>query len=226
MDLLEYKTFDSSNSDIAYDATNGYTTPANEEAVRKQLSYPLKEVKTFVNNTVSVKDVSGSYKAVQLVLSSTGKLQYRTEPTGELQDLRTEEQKNYSFVGMVVMGTNLTTEASVKAIYGADTSWTLLSSVILGSNHVYGNGKSLALYNGNTSNTLYGLRSYIGETTIISLGYSTAYGQDVSTTQPSGGSNAYGIMGVPTKEKLGSSNLDKSGLIVDTKTVYTWERTA
>ena len=86
MNKLNYGTFDISNGDIAFASTNGYSNPSSELETRKQLSYPLKEVKTFVNNTVTV---NSSDEAVQLVLDSNNKLQYRTEPSGTLVDVKT-----------------------------------------------------------------------------------------------------------------------------------------
>lgn len=86
MNKLNYGTFDISNGDIAFASTNGYSNPSSELETRKQLSYPLKEVKTFVNNTVAV---NSDDEAVQFVLDSNNKLQYRTEPSGTLVDVET-----------------------------------------------------------------------------------------------------------------------------------------
>lgn len=83
MEKLNYGNYNSSISDIAFSATNGYSDPASELETRKQLSYPLKEVKDFVNNTVSEKDG----EAVQLVVTDTNALQYRTSPDGDLVDV-------------------------------------------------------------------------------------------------------------------------------------------
>ena len=84
MNKLNYGTFDISNGDIAFASTNGYSEPQSELERRKQLSYPLKEVKTFVNNTVSV---NSEDNAIQLVVSENNSLQYRTEPNGSLIDV-------------------------------------------------------------------------------------------------------------------------------------------
>lgn len=86
MDKLSYGAFDPSNADIAFSAANGYPDPSSELETRKQLSYPLKEVKDYINKTIPV---NSSDKAVQLVVSSENKLQYRAEPEGELVDLIT-----------------------------------------------------------------------------------------------------------------------------------------
>ena len=80
MSKFSYGNFDSSNTDIAYASTSGYTNPTSELDTRKQFSYPLKELKTFINNTVSVDD---NDHPVQLVVDD-GELKYRTEPEGDL----------------------------------------------------------------------------------------------------------------------------------------------
>lgn len=80
MNKLNYGTFDISNGDIAFTSTNGYSNPSSELETRKQLSYPLKEVKTFVNNTVSV---DSDDNAVQIVLDN-GRVKYRSEAGGNL----------------------------------------------------------------------------------------------------------------------------------------------
>lgn len=86
MDKLSYGTFDISNGDIAFASTNGYSEPQSELERRKQLSYPLKEIKTFINNTVNV---NSNDKVVQFVVSNENKLQYRTDPSGTLVDIET-----------------------------------------------------------------------------------------------------------------------------------------
>ena len=75
MDKLEYKTFDPNNNDIAFSENNGYDNPASEEETRKQLSYPLKEIKTFLNDTMPV---NTSNKVIQLGLSSANRIRYRS----------------------------------------------------------------------------------------------------------------------------------------------------
>ena len=83
MNKFDYGNFDSTNADIAFASTSGYTDPASELETRKQLSYPLKELKTYINNTVT-EDSLGN--AVQLVVAS-GRLKYRTSAGGATTDL-------------------------------------------------------------------------------------------------------------------------------------------
>lgn len=128
----------------------------------------------------------------------------------------------FSFVGMVVQGTNLTTEASVKAIYGNTTSWSLLSSVALASEHIFGNGKALGLTNGNiTGNLAFADINNVGLRTEM---FGTI-GQNVGGSPAGAGSNTKAYLGVPNKTQLGA-NPEYSGIIVDTIAVYMWERTA
>lgn len=74
MNHLTYGSFDSTNADIAFTEANGYTNPASESETRKQLSYPLKEIKDFLHDAISI---DGSDNVIQLRVSG-GKVQYRT----------------------------------------------------------------------------------------------------------------------------------------------------
>lgn len=74
MNHLTYESFDSTNTDIAFSDANGYTDPASETETRKQLSYPLKEIKDFLHDAISIDD---SDNVIQLRVNS-GKIQYRT----------------------------------------------------------------------------------------------------------------------------------------------------
>ncbi len=85
MNKLNYGSYDPSITDIAFSSANGYTDPSSEIDLRRQLSMPLKEVKEFVNKTVST---DADDKPIQLVVSDENKLQYRTEPEGELVDVQ------------------------------------------------------------------------------------------------------------------------------------------
>lgn len=151
-----------------------------------------------------------------------GKVFYKADGT---RGVGTKVVSAYSFVGMVAQGTNLTTEASVKAIYGDSTSWTLISSVALATNHVFGNEYALGLSDGSTQFGLLHMNgSNVNRNAIMgSNGYGATKGTSVTgaqaTTAPSSAT------GVATKTELGN-NPEYSGLIADTITVYSWERTA
>lgn len=85
MNKLTYGQYDSNITDIAFDTNNGYVEPSGESEVRKQLSTPLKEIKDFVNNTVSVK--TASEDVVQIGVTSQRTLQYRDTENGSWRDL-------------------------------------------------------------------------------------------------------------------------------------------
>lgn len=130
MNKLNYGTFDISNGDIAFASTNGYSNPSSELETRKQLSYPLKEVKTFVNNTVAV---NSNDEAVQFVLDSNNKLQYRTEPSGTLVDVETGSKFPTGGTSGQLLTKNSATDGDVKwgiTIYSGTTE----PSSSLGSN--------------------------------------------------------------------------------------------
>lgn len=73
MDKFSYGNYDSSNTDIAFDSSKGYTEPSGETDVRKELSYPLKELKEYINDIVPV---DGDDTAIQLRISDEGLVQY------------------------------------------------------------------------------------------------------------------------------------------------------
>lgn len=84
MNKLDYGNFDSTNADIAFSETNGYSNPTSELLTRKQFSYPLKEIKTFLGNAIPV-DSNGN--VVQLEVNDDNSLSYRSTPGGALTDL-------------------------------------------------------------------------------------------------------------------------------------------
>ena len=124
----------------------------------------------------------------------------------------------FSFVGMVIQGTNLTTLADVQEIYGSDTTWQLISSVALASEHVVGNGNVLGITNG----TYQGFLSGTGNRDLYNL--RSTLPQPLGTV---GGTQFLGANGFGVITKTQASNdLSATGLIVDTITVYMWERIA
>ena len=84
MNKLDYGNFDNTNADIAFSEANGYSNPTSELLTRKQFSYPLKEIKTFLGNAIPV-DSNGN--VVQLEVNDNNTLSYRTTPNGDLTDL-------------------------------------------------------------------------------------------------------------------------------------------
>jgi len=132
MNKLNYGNYNASISDIAFSATNGYSDPASELETRKQLSYPLKEVKDFVNNTVSVDHEDN---AIQFVLSEEGKLQYRTSPDGELIDVGGGTSIDAVYpVGSIYMSVNSTDPGTLFS----GTTWEQLKDrFLLGAGDTY-----------------------------------------------------------------------------------------
>ena len=102
------------------------------------------------------------------------------------------------------------------------TTWTLRSSVALASEHVFGNDYNLGLTDGTyTAALIFSTTHDIGEA-------SGAYG--VQSPAGTGGSGYAAFsqgtgLGVATKA-ITENHPEYSGLIADTITVYTWERTA
>lgn len=217
-----------SSGEIVYSADKGYSNPTDETGTRRQLSFPLGELKTFINKTVTVKGEN----AVQLRVTDYG-LQYTLNGT-TWNDV-VVRQNAYSFVGMVVSGVNLETEADVQEQYGADTHWTKLSSVILASEHVFGNGYALGLTSGsNDDPKRYGLK-YSTSTTSKLITGASAYGSELNSSSSTGAYNPTNseCIGVITKARIESdvttvppNKYEYSGLVADTETVYTWKRTA
>lgn len=118
-------------------------------------------------------------------------------------------------IGSVLQNTNNVNPST----YITGTTWQLISSVALASEHIFGNGYNFALTNGTNLVAL----NTTGGLTKQGVSYGVKYPQ-VNGGSGSDISSTAGI-GVPTKALLGN-NLDYSGIIADTITVYTWERTA
>ena len=135
MNKFNYGTFDISNGDIAFASTNGYSNPSSELETRKQLSYPLKEVKTFVNNTVSV---DSEDNAIQLVLTENG-LSYRTEPGGSLTPIGGGGIDSIYPVGSIYMSVNNTNPSTLFS----GTTWEQLKDrFLLGAGDTYSAGST------------------------------------------------------------------------------------
>ena len=223
MQNFSFGNYNSSNTDIALSSDKGYVGPAGELDSRKQLSYPLKELKDYINNTVAT---VGSEVIRLYVDPSLHTISYRTSPSGPTTPIKTNAEP-FSFVGMVVSGTNLLSESNVKAIYGDTTSWRRISSVALASEHIFGNGLALGLSNGNETKIGLGRNAMSENNNITVTANNAFYGKNVGTSK-TGNNGATGSsvgIGVVTKEEAGD-NPSYSGLVADTITVYMWERTA
>lgn len=134
MNKFDYGSFDSTNADIAFTSTNGYTDPASELETRKQLSYPLKELKTFINNTVT-EDSLGN--AVQLVATSSS-LKYRSEVGGALTDINLGAKLTDIYpVGSIYLTVNNTNPST----WITGTTWEQIKDTfLLGAGDTYSGG--------------------------------------------------------------------------------------
>lgn len=119
MDKLTYKNYDSSISDIAFDSNKGYVEPSGESEVRKQLSTPLKEIKDFVNNTVSVKTASDD--VVQLGVTSQRTLQFRDIENGSWRDLASSGHIIYANDGGETVQMPTRTQLEFRNVTASDT---------------------------------------------------------------------------------------------------------
>ena len=214
MQNFSFGNYNSSNTDIAFSSDKGYVGPAGELDSRKQLSYPLKELKDYINNTVAT---VGSEVIRLYVDPSLHTISYRTSPSGPTTPIKTNTEP-FSFVGMVIQGTNLATLSDVQAIYGSDTTWQLISSVALASEHVFGNGIGLGIAINNDKTGTFKSGTVVSS----SGGYGSETGASNSSTNILTSNR---VIGLVTKTQAGASP-QNSGLIADTITVYMWERTA
>lgn len=106
------------------------------------------------------------------------------------------------------------------------TTWELISSVGLASNHVFGNGIALGLSNG--TNKFGFQRNAVNTSVNGGLTASDAtFGGTVGTSQSGNNqtTSVSAVLGVITKTEAGD-NPEYSGIIADTITLYTWKRTA
>lgn len=101
------------------------------------------------------------------------------------------------------------------------TTWELISSVGLASEHIFGNGYALGITDGQTTKGMASVAYTGGQNNLSHI--TTAYGQTLPNlnNSPSGwtsGSGSY--IGIPTKTQAGA-NPENSGIVADTITLYT-----
>lgn len=73
MDKLTYGSYSSDITDVVFDSTKGYSEPNGEQEVRKQLSFPLKEVKDYIN---SIANTDSEGTTILLRISADDLIQY------------------------------------------------------------------------------------------------------------------------------------------------------
>lgn len=124
-------------------------------------------------------------------------------------------------VGSVYLNINNTNPST----FITGTTWVLISSVALASEHVFGNGYSLTIVDGtDVSANKRSMYSYSGYPAIDKNTYGQTNGTSVSSASSSALTN-YKAVGLISKEQA-DDHPEYSGLIADTITLYTWKRTA
>ena len=87
MDKFDFGNYSSSIEEYVFNPNKGYVNASGETDARKQLSTPLEELKSFINDTIPV---NTSNKAVQLVVDS-GYVKYRTTSGATPTAIKTEQ---------------------------------------------------------------------------------------------------------------------------------------
>ena len=119
MEELKYKHYTpaSMEGDYAFSSSNAYTGPTSELDTRQQLSFPLWEIKKFVNDTCSTSTSSDPDDFAVKIKIGAGYLGYRSASSG------TYTQVVPSYVGMVLC-CNLSSSSDVANAYGG--TWDLV----------------------------------------------------------------------------------------------------
>lgn len=77
MQKFNFGNYDSTSTDVTFQHTKGYVEPNSENEVRKQLSYPLKELKDYINNDMVTVDNQG--RVLKFRVTSDGAIQYTAD---------------------------------------------------------------------------------------------------------------------------------------------------
>jgi len=121
MDKFSYGSFDSTNTDAVFTDIS-YTDPISETITRKQLSYPLKELKDYINKTVSV---DSQDNALQLKLDYENSALYYSTDGSNFNPVDFYGQQGQPGQGVASGGTE--GQVLVKASdTDYDTEWTTL----------------------------------------------------------------------------------------------------
>ena len=198
MNKFNYSTFDSSNTDIVFSTDNSYGDPTSEAETRKQLSYPFKEVKTYINNTIPT---NSSDNPVQLVVTSEG-MKYRSEVGGSLTAVPGALQMSTVIdtiypVGSIYMSVNSTSPSTLFT----GTTWEQITTdaylKIVTSNAGQAGGTSsshkiplTSIPSHNHSYSIANQGGYMGQTTSPYDAY-RLYGTSSTNTGNAGGGQAY-----------------------------------
>ena len=124
-------------------------------------------------------------------------------------------------VGSVYLNINNTNPST----FITGTTWELISSVALASEHVFGNEYNLAITD-NTGNSALTLTTVYQSNKAFSYRHGS-YGVKIPLANGTSGSGTFGTgggLGLPTKAQH-NGHPEYSGIIADTITLYTWKRT-
>ena len=83
MDKFDYGSFNPDKEASVFTTDKGYSESSGEAETRKQFSYPLDEVKEYINK---VTPVNNAEESIQLRINAQELLQYRDSETGDWQD--------------------------------------------------------------------------------------------------------------------------------------------
>lgn len=126
-----------------------------------------------------------------------------------------------SYVGMLQFNT-LTTEAQLQAIFGEDTSWSLLASKMPIGENVFGNGKGMVVSDNNKSLQVY--QASGGSLSFANINI----GNDIGTTVTAIVAGNDKVTSIITKEQLdnGAYPYSYTGLEMESITINIWKRIA
>ena len=201
MDKFDFGQFSSDAAAATFTTEKLYDDPGSELATRKQLSYPLGELKTYINNTIPT---NSSDAPVQLVVTSEG-MKYRSEVGGNLitvpGGMQMSDVINTIYpVGSIYMSINNTNPGTLFT----GTTWTQLKDrFLLGAGDTYSGGDTggaatVTLTTNEIPSHTHTYKHY-AQTVNCTAGsgdtgrtvVTTAYGQSSSTSDARGGGQAH-----------------------------------
>lgn len=209
MEKFSYGNYDSTVTDIAYDSTKGYVEPSGEQEVRKELSYPLKELKDYINQVIPV-DADGDTILLRLTedllfqYSLDGETWYDTASGGH-QIFDENENQLPQKTKMMFRDTNVHNEGDYTVVEGLQGEQGIgVASVVQVEYSSVSEGQNvwrMTLTNGNTYDfiVLNGAQGEEGEkgeqgNGLVILG-SYASLEDLQTAHPTGNKGDVYIVG-------------------------------
>lgn len=211
MDKFTYGQYDATETGSPYNDSS-YITVASEQEARKQLGYPLTELKDFINNVVNIKDIDGTEKVIQFKLTGDNLIQYSLDgetwldtASGGHQIYDEEQNQLPQKTKLMFRGTSVHNSGDFTVVEGIQGEQGVsVSSVVQTEESSTSGGLNkwtMTLSNGNTYDfvVLNGQRGEQGETGemgrgLIILGtYSTL--EDLQQAHPTGSEGDLYIVG-------------------------------